>query len=252
MKNHSTTWLNFWDQPHSIYVNPRHLDAHYRDIANGIVALLPEPSVRVLDYGCGEALHADLVAAAAAELVLCDGAPTVQAHLVRRFSGHPRIKILSPAEVGQMQPQSIDVVVANSLVQYITPAELDALLATWRRLLAPGGMIVLADVIPPGIGAMSDVVALLRYARKRGFFVAAIFGLLKIAVSRYRKVRQQIGITQYGESEFLQKLAANGFAAERLPFNLEHNPARMTFRAVPAGPAGNVTPAASGSPAKES
>ena len=29
----------------------------------------------------------------------------------------------------------------------------------------------------------------------------------------------------------MQKLVAAGFAAERLPHNLEHNPARMTFRA---------------------
>jgi SAM-dependent methyltransferase len=251
MKNAADTWLSFWDQPHSIYVNPRHLDAHYRDIATGIVALLPDPSVRVLDYGCGEALHADLVAVAAAELVLCDGAPNVQAHLVQRFAGHPRIKVLSPAEVDQRQAQSIDVVVANSLVQYITLAELDALLVAWRRLLAPGGIIVLADVIPRGTGAMSDIVALLLYAQKRGFFFAAIFGLLKIAVSPYRKVRQQIGVTQYSEPEFLQKLAANGFAAERLHFNLEHNPARMTFRAVPTGPAENVTPATLSSPAKK-
>jgi len=34
-------WASFWDQPHSIYVNQRHCDVHYRDIAQGIIALLP-------------------------------------------------------------------------------------------------------------------------------------------------------------------------------------------------------------------
>lgn len=234
MKNRTDNWLSFWDQPHSIYVNARHLDAHYRDIAEGIIALLPGRLARVLDYGCGEAVHADLVAAVTAELILCDGAQTVQAHLVQRFSDHLRIKVVSPAEVQQLAGQSIDVIVANSLVQYLTPVELDALLAIWRYLLVPDGFLILADVIPPNVGVARDATSLLRYAYKKGFLLAAIPGLLKTAVSPYRKARQKIGLTQYSESEFLKKLASNGFAAERLPFNLEHNAARMTFRAFPA------------------
>ena len=34
-------WASFWDRPHSIYVNARHFDVHYRDIAEGIIAQLP-------------------------------------------------------------------------------------------------------------------------------------------------------------------------------------------------------------------
>ena len=41
----------------------------------------------MLDYGCGEALHADLVAAAADELLLCEGAPGVRAGIAARFAG---------------------------------------------------------------------------------------------------------------------------------------------------------------------
>src|SRR5215470_14769390 len=57
-------WIAFWDSEHSIYVNARHRDVHYRTIAQDIRARLP-PGAAVLDYGCGEALHADLVAARA-------------------------------------------------------------------------------------------------------------------------------------------------------------------------------------------
>ncbi len=231
MNNSVYNWLSFWDRPHSIYVNERHLDVHYRDVAGGIIALLPQQPVRVLDYGCGEAVHADLVAPRTAELVLCDGAPTVQANLAKRFSGHPRIKVLSPDEVERLPARSIDIVVANSLVQYIAPRELDDLLAIWTRLLAEGGSVILADVVPPGVGPSSDAMALLKYAYKRGFVFAAILGLLKTAVSPYRRVRRKLGITRYSEPEFLRQLAENGFTAERLPRNIEHNPARMSFRA---------------------
>ena len=59
MTNMTSTWLAFWNGAHSIYVNERNKDVHYRLIAEAIAALLPGRDARVLDYGCGEALHAD-------------------------------------------------------------------------------------------------------------------------------------------------------------------------------------------------
>ena len=124
-----------------------------------------------------------------------------------------------------------ELIVANSVVQYLTVSELDRLLALWRRLLTRQGTLIVADVIPPNVGTLSDVTALLRYAAHNGFLLAALAGLARTAVSPYRKLRHTLGIAQYTQNEFIQKLAAAGFVAERLPYNLEHNPARMTFRA---------------------
>ena len=106
-----------------------------------------------------------------------------------------------------------------------------AQIALWRRLLAPTGILIVADVIPPDVGPLSDAIALIRYAAAHGFLFAAFAGLTRTALSRYRHVRRALGIANYGEAEFLAKLRVAGFAAERLPHNLEHNPARMTFKA---------------------
>src|SRR5260370_1076570 len=127
--------------------------------------------------------------------------------------------------------KSLDLIVSNSVVQYLTLAELERLLALWRRLLAPGGSLIVADVIPPDVGKLSDVAALLRFAAQHGFLLAALAGLARTAVSPYRKLRSTLGIAQYTQADFTQKLVAAGFAAERLPHNLEHNPARLTFTA---------------------
>jgi len=224
-------WRSFWDSEHSIYVNARHKDVHYRDIADQIAAFVPGPTARVLDYGCGDALHAGCVAAAAAEVVLADSAQSVRVAMAARFADNPRIKVLAPEEVEQLSDRSLDLIVANSVVQYLSSAELDHLLALFRRLLAPGGALIVADVIPPDVGAVSDVVALLRLAAHNGFLTAALIGLARTAVSPYRKLRNTLGIAQYTEAEFMRTLAAAGFSAERLPRNMEHNPARMTFRA---------------------
>jgi SAM-dependent methyltransferase len=226
-----TDWRSCWDSEHSIYVNARHKDVHYRDIAEQIAAFVPGPTARVLDYGCGDALYADRVAAVAAEVLQCDSAQSVRAAMAARFAGNPRIKVVSPEEVEQRSDRSLDLIVANSVVQYLSRAELDRLLALFRRLLAPGGALIVADVIPPDVGAVSDVAALLRLAAHNGFLAAALIGLARTAVSPYRKLRNTLGIAQYTEADFTRTLTAAGFSAHRLPHNMEHNPARMTFRA---------------------
>ena len=226
-----TSWREFWDSAHSIYVNERHKDVHYRDVAQQLAAFVPSPQARVLDHGSGEAIHADLVAARAGELILCDAAASVRASIAARFAGNPKIRVIAPEAVERLPDAGLDLIFANSLVQYLTADELDRILALWRRLLAPGGVLVVADVIPPNVGALSDGIALLRYAAANGFFVAALAGLARTALSRYRQLRDELGFARYAEAQFMQKLRAAGFSAERLPKNVEHNPARMTFRA---------------------
>ena len=109
-------WIAFWDSEHSIYVNARHRDVHYRRIAQDIRAQLP-PGAAVLDYGCGEALHADLVAAVARRLILCEAAPMVRAALGRRFGNNPKIEVRAPEEIAALPPGSIDVMVLHSVAQ---------------------------------------------------------------------------------------------------------------------------------------
>jgi SAM-dependent methyltransferase len=226
-----TTWREFWDSAHSIYVSDRHKDVHYRDVAEQLAAFVPNPDARVLDYGCGEAVHADLVARRARELLLCDAAASVRGAIAARFADNSRIKVLTPEEVERLADRSLDLIFVNSLVQYLTEAELERMLALWRRLLAPGGALIVADVIPPNVGPLSDGLALIRYATANGFLGAALLGLTRTALSRYTRLRGELGIARYDEAAFLGKLRAAGFAGERLPRNVEHNPARMTFRA---------------------
>jgi SAM-dependent methyltransferase len=225
------SWREFWDSAHSIYVSDRHKDVHYRDVAEQLAAFVPSPDARVLDHGSGEAIHADLVAAKARELFLCDAAASVRAASATRFAGNARIKVVAPGEVERMADASLDLIFANSLVQYLSEAELTDILALWRRLLAPGGTLIVADVIPPEVGPLSDGIALLRYAAAHGFLVDALIGLARTALSRYRHLRAELGLARYSEAEFTGKLREVGFSAERLARNVEHNPARMTFRA---------------------
>jgi ubiquinone/menaquinone biosynthesis C-methylase UbiE len=224
-------WISFWDSHHSIYVNARHFDVHYRTIAEMIVRHVPSPDAVVLDFGCGEALHADRVAAACRKLILVDAAPNVRAGLAARLAAQPNTEVRAPAELAALADRSIDLVVMHSVAQYLTSAELSALLVLFRRLLRPGGLLLIGDVVPPHVSALADAMALLNYGAANGFLFAAIGGLLRTAASDYTKLRSRIGITLYTERDMLQKLEAAGFTATRAKTNVGPNPARMTFLA---------------------
>src|SRR5262249_60148694 len=99
----------------------------------------------------------------------------------------------------------------------------------WRRLVTAAGVLIVADVIPPDDGILTDTRALLHYAARNRFLLAAIVGMGRTVFSRYRELRARLGIARYGEAEFLAKLAAGGFARERPPFNLQPNPAALAF-----------------------
>jgi SAM-dependent methyltransferase len=229
----SAGWLTFWDSAHSIYVNARHRDVHYSLIAQQIAALVASPQARVLDYGCGEALHADRVAAAAGELLLCEGAPRVRAGVAARFAGNAKIRAVGPDEIERVADHSLDLIVLHSVAQYLTPEELAKLFALFHRLLNANGVLVVSDVIPSDVAASTDALALLRFGAENGFFIAAVTGLVRTLLSDYWRLRTRYGLTRYGEAAMTEKLAAAGFIAQRAPHNIGHNQARMAFMARP-------------------
>ena len=90
--------------------------------------------------------------------------------------------------------RSTDVVVLHSVAQYLTPQELDATLTLFRRILAPDGLFLLGDVIPPKVSAVTDAGALLGFAAANGFFWAAVGGLIRTGLSDYWTLRGALGL----------------------------------------------------------
>ncbi len=225
------SWRDFWNGEHAIYVSERHKALHYRRIALDIAALIPSPAAVVLDHGCGEALSADLVAAAAGRLILCEAAPNVRDKLRARFGRLANLIVVSPEEVEALPDSSLDLVVANSLLQYLSVGELKALLALWQGKLKPGGELVLADVIPPDLSPLTDATELLAFGWRGGFFFAALGGLVRTLFSDYRKLRAQLGLTTYDEGAITRLIAGAGYEQVARRGNFGHNPHRMAFSA---------------------
>jgi SAM-dependent methyltransferase len=227
-------WIDFYDSAHSIYVSARHRDLHFELIADHIAAYVPSAEAVVVDYSCGEALSAQRVADSCGKLILAEPATNVRARLAARFKDNTKIKVCSLEELVRLPQHSADLVVMNSVAQYITPDELNLAFARIHDLLKPTGRFVLGDVLRRRSNAVSDAVALLRFGHSHGFFKDALKGLLRTAMSDYRKLRSKLGLARYSEAEMIGKLKASGFSATRAKDNLGHNRKRMTFVAVPA------------------
>lgn len=235
-------WRSFWDGEHAIYVSARHRAVHYREIAEGILAHVraagASPRGVVLDYACGEALEAGRVAAAVGRLVLCDGAPSVVARLRERFAAVANVAVALPEELDSvLKDGEADLVVVVSLIQYLSRADFEALLDRFHAKLRPSGRLVIADVIPPDAGILDDVVSLLRNGLRHGYFLAALAGLAATALSPYRKLRGELGLSTYAEADMLALMGRHGFRAVRHLPNLGPSH-RMTFVAERLGGTG--------------
>ncbi|HKH00006.1 MAG TPA: methyltransferase domain-containing protein [Bradyrhizobium sp.] len=225
-------WVAFWNSQNPIYVNARHRDVHYRKVAQDIRGYVPAGAA-VLDYGCGDALHAERITEVARTLILSDAAPNVRAGLLQRFADNPKIAICSSEDVAALPAGSLDVIVMHSVAQYLSSRDADEVFVLFRRSLKPHGLFVLGDVVSPDVSTVTDAFALLRFATSNGFMAAALLGLIRTLVSDYGRLRARLGLARYKDSEIVQKLAAAGFSATRAPRNIGHNQARATFLARP-------------------
>lgn len=220
-------WLREWDRAQQAYFGPRHKAAHFASLAGSLVPLLPATGT-VLDFGPGDALHADVVAARCARLLLCESAPSIRAALAARPHG-ASVAVIGPADLDELPSGSVDLVVAQSVFQYLTAEEVDDFLAATGRLLAPDGRLVIGDLLGPGTGVLTDVSELLRFAARNGFLRDALEHLVRLPATPYRAVRHRHPLATYTFEGLARTLARHGLRADRLARNLGYHRKRWAL-----------------------
>jgi SAM-dependent methyltransferase len=223
-------WADFWSGDHPIYVNARHAAVHYDRVAADLAHLLKGRSrPTVVDWGCGDAFGAPGLARACGELLLYDAVGAVQKRIAARFAAASGVRVLDDHAWRSLPDASVDVIVMNSVAQYLGRAEFESVLDDFRKRVRPNGAVYLADIIPPDAGMVPDIVSLLATGARHGFFVAACVGLARTWFSRYRQIRNQAGFSMYDERGIGELADKHGFRAERVPRNVGFNQQRMTF-----------------------
>jgi cyclopropane fatty-acyl-phospholipid synthase-like methyltransferase len=222
----SDGWQVYWET----------LDDHqrlYREQAHeyvrNLTAALPlNPQMRVLDFGCGFGLVAATLAPLVGELFLWDASPNMWRHAQANVAGYANVRFLDRAERSPpVGGPCFDLILVNSVIQYMTPEEFSGWLACWRDLLGPGGRIVMSDIIPPDGGSVAEILDLLKFSARRGFLVRALWQAAG-ELGRYRKIRHARPLTRLGHEELRRRGREAGLVVTFLPRNLTHFPRRVT------------------------
>lgn len=223
------SWREILNREPARYVNTRHHLLHFETIAKDVAALVPAPDATVLDYGCGDTMAADLLAAKCGRLYLYDGAPKIVASLRQRYANAERIIVLSEAALKALPDASLDMVVCNSIFQYLSREECRTLVGFAAKKLRLGGRILVGNVLPPHVDTVADGLALLDFAYRGGFFLAALRRLALAFVTKYRHLGPRPALTTFTIPDMLRLLSIEGFEARRIDQNIGHNHAHMTF-----------------------
>jgi SAM-dependent methyltransferase len=187
-----------------------------------------DPRARVLDFGCGFGFVAEILAPQVRELFLWDASANMRRHARLNVAGRQNIRFLDLTD-----PQSLpdklefELILVNSVVQYMNLEEFSNWLSRWRNMLAPGGRIVVSDLIPPNYHALWDIADLLRFSARRGFFVNAVCQAMR-DIWRYWGVRRVRPLARIGREDLSQRGKDAGLIVSYLPVNLTHFKKRLT------------------------
>jgi len=227
------SWFDYWNRPNGIFVSETHKRAHYRHIFSNVLPFLPRGSgSAMLDWGCGEAFAADWMAAECERIYLYDPADVVRARLRERYKDHRRIVVIGGDQVNGLPSECLDLILINSVFQYLTQEQLVTALLDLRRLLKPVGRFLIGDLIAPCTAMWQHVRIFLTFAYREGFLMSAIAGLVGTFLPSYNSLKRQHDLSEYSEAELLRIFELCKLNGRRLPRNIAVSPIRSSYIAT--------------------
>jgi SAM-dependent methyltransferase len=200
-------------------------DAYVRNL---VAALPPAPGANVLDFGCGFGHVARGLAPLVGQLCLWDYSENMRRRARSTVDTFSNVTFIDLA--GGRPPEAtlqFDLILVNSVIQYMTSEEFVAWLPIWRDMLAPGGRIVISDIIPPDSSGFGEILAIVKLSARRGFLFEALWQAVGELSSYWRK-RRECPLTRYGPDDLARIAAGAGLTVERHPTNLTHFSRRLT------------------------
>jgi ubiquinone/menaquinone biosynthesis C-methylase UbiE len=219
-------WESYWeefDAAESFHREPSKL------YVEKLVAAVPlRPKMRVLDFGCGFGFVAELLADHVSEVWVWDASANMRRRTQKLLERRNNCHLLDLANpVTAVSEPRFDLILVNSVIQYMTRHEFIAWLAEWQPRLMAGGRMVVSDIIPPALSSFTDLLDLLRFSRRRGLLYQTLQELCGGFIS-YSKQRTSRPLTRYDHEELARIGKETGLQVSFLANNLTHFSGRIT------------------------
>lgn len=222
-------WRSYWNQPSTYEQIHRAQAVHYVDKLTATIPL--DSNVRVLDFGAGFGVVAEALAGKVARMYLWDISESMRSQAQRLLARYRNVEFLDLSSKHASLPgRSCDLIIVNSVVQYMTIEELSSWLVRWRTMLSSNGRIVLSDLIPSDPPSLFfELYETLAFSARCGMLSHVISPPQIEALKRYWKTRNEAGpLLRIGEDTLRRLAGVAGLAVQILPANLTHFSKRMT------------------------
>ncbi len=216
-------WQAYWDrlEEHVLF---RVEAAHF--VRRLEAALGPDLGARVLDFGCGFGFTAELLAPRVAALFVFDASDRMRRRAQLRLAGHANVRVLG-APATWPDGLSVDLILVNSVVQYMTLDEFHRWLGQWRKLLAPRGRLVLSDLLTHDVRPLREVVEMLVLSARGGCLLRVVRKALG-ELRHYTTARHVQPLCRIALGDLRERAGRLGLALEVLPSNLTYRSTRTT------------------------
>ena len=221
-------WVNYWLQHQG---EPRVEQEESKDYVSRLTRHVRLTSnLRVLDFGCGTGRVARLVAPRVNRVDLWDGSERMRQHARDHTADLPNVRLIDLEDPAQDPVAAYDLVIVNSVIQYMFVAEFHRWMGRLGPMLAPGGQVVLSDVLGPRTRLGHDLVTSLWFAASRGCLLDTLRHFAR-TLTWYRTAQRTQPLTRFSEQQ-IEDLRSGGWNVTRLPENLTFRPGRQTLIAA--------------------
>ena len=110
----------------------------------------PLAGARLLDYGCGDGTFLALVRDLFPSAVGVEADPALAAEASTRFAGEPGLRFVHTAALTNEPDGGFGAAVCMEVLEHCTLPVVDAVVADLRRLVAPGGTVVVSVPVETG------------------------------------------------------------------------------------------------------
>jgi SAM-dependent methyltransferase len=224
--NRPRDWVCYWDEITEGHLLFREEAREY--VTNLASAVMLDRGTRVLEFGCGNGFVAEVLAPRVGQLFLWDAAASMRDRTRGLLVGRNNVHFLDlsgPAD----PPEDVrfDLILVNSVIQYMSGAEFAGWLSRWRSLLAPGGQILISDIITPGHSVLADIPSLLAFGVRRRYLFRILRSILGES-TRYRTMQRACPLYRVSPNQLRRQAFATGLVVRLLPRNLTHLTNRIT------------------------